>query len=155
MHHSNAARIERGRGSNVVGGVASNHSVRLRTIVHSRSCICQLSTPLPLAVIVWCCRNLRVYPSRRPRLEARCPIAPLLSLPSGPSSSSFSALSAFLSPAIPSLRCAKTLHLRVPLPPFSMPSSLTAAISLEWIFFPVPTDSREREPEGLKRNIRF
>ena len=52
-------------------------------------------------------------------------LASKLSHPSGPSSSSsssFSALSAFLSPAIPSLRCAKTLHLRVPLPPFSMPA---------------------------------
>ena len=32
------------------------------------------SSPLPLAVIVWCCRNLRVYPSRRPRSSlSHCP----------------------------------------------------------------------------------
>ena len=71
---------------------------------------------LPWAVIV-SCRNLRVYPSRRPSALASQLVVPLpsprlLSPPPGPPPPP-SLPPLFLSPAIPLLRCAKTLHLRV------------------------------------------
>lgn len=108
VHHSNAR--SRGNNSNApkpffIVSQSANHCIVGHVFASSRA----RPSP-PFGVIVCCCsRNLRVYPCAFAALASQLVVL----LPSLPSSSSSFSLRFFLSPAIPFLRCAKTLHLRV------------------------------------------